>query len=329
MTTHKTTAIVWMGLVTLPFSAPAAPAGTDDADHTPAGEGVTVRVDCPGNVIWDTGMFDEFVPPPGCATAASSQCFIDAINDGGFPADGRRLADDFTALNDDPITGVKVWARYNAPGYGYHLESNGLHGYCVKFYGFTSCPDGSVPGEDAIGPTLYDEHVVDFVEEEILAGLVRNFNSCLTLCPPFLPEVDRQYWLSVSADFDFTTWPQDPSAGTQWFWRMYEGLGISFCEASWWDTWGGAGAETNWGPVSVGANVPCWANWDASFVLTNGAPCAIESACCVGGLCRMTTEADCAEAGGVWFPGQDCSGLECPPVATRETSWGHIKADYR
>jgi hypothetical protein len=326
---RKTFAIALTGLVALSLPALAAPPAFDVNDNAPAGEGVTVRVDCEGGVIWDTGMFDEFTPPPGCATAASSQCFIDAINDGGFPADGRRLADDFTALSSDPITGVKIWARYNAPGYGYHLEANGLHGYCVKFYGFTDCPDGSVPGEEAIGPILYSNHVTDYVEEEIFTGLIRNFNSCINLCPPFVPETDVQYWVSVSADFDFTTWEGDPSAGTQWFWRAYPGLGISFCEASWWDSWT-PGGEINWGPVSVQANVPCWATWDASFVLYNAEPCQVEAACCVDGLCRVTTEADCATAGGTWFPDQPtCDGFECPPVATQESSWGSIKANYR
>jgi len=326
---RKTLAIVLMGLVTLSLPALAVPAGTDDADHTPAGEGVTVRVDCPGGVIWDTGMFDEFTPPPGVATAGSSGCFTNAINDGAFPADGRRIADDFLALSSDPITGVKIWNRYNAPGYGYHLESNGLHGYCVKFYGFTgNCPDGSVPGEDAIGPTLYNEYVSDFVEEEVFTGLIRNFNACLNLCPPFTPEVDQVYWVSVAADFDFTVWPTDPSANTQWFWWMYSGLGISFCESAFWDTWT-VGAEVNWQPISGAINQPGWAGWDSAFLLYNGTPCAVDSACCVDGLCRMTTEADCATAGGVWFPGQNCDGFECPPVATETNSWGTIKANFR
>lgn len=323
---RKTLAIVLMGLVTLSLPALAAVPPTDDADHTPAGEGVTVRVDCQGNVAWDTGMFDEFTPPPGCSTAGSAGCFINAINDGGFPADGRRIADDWFAITGDPITGIKVWARYNADGYDYHLANNGLHGYCVKFYSFNgSCPDGSVPGEEAIGSILFDQYTTDFVEEEIFTGLVRNFNSCMTLCPPFQPEIDQAYWVSVSADFDFTT---GPAGGvTQWFWRQYVGLGISFCESSWWDTWNTP--NTNWVNISTGVNIPCWAGWDAAFVLYNGQPCAVEAACCVDGLCRMTTEQDCATAGGTWYPGENCDTFTCPPVATETTSWGNIKANYR
>lgn len=329
---RKTLAIVLMGLVTLSLPALAVPASTDDADHTPAGEGVTVRVDCLGGIAWDTGMFDEFTPPPGCATAGSAGCFVNAINDGGFPVDGRRIADDYLALSSDPVTGVKIWNRYNIQGYGYHLESNGLHGYCVKFYeGNFGCPDGTVPGEDAIGPTVYNEYISEFVEEEIFTGLVRNFNACLDLCPPFVPTVDVQYWVSVSADFDFTTWPQDPAAGTQWFWRMYTGLGISFCESAFWDTWAGVGAEVNWQPISGAINQPCWAGWDSAFVLYNGECPATEAACCVGTECRVTTEADCQTAGGVWFPDQPTCDppFECPPVATEESSWGSIKANYR
>jgi hypothetical protein len=327
ITMRKTLAIVLMGLVTLSLPALAV-TQTDDSDNTPAGEGVTVRVDCPGGVAWDTGMFDEFTPPAGCSSAASAGCFVNAINDGAFPADGRRVADDWVAFTTDPITGIKIWARYSAPGYGYHLENNGLHGYCVKFYGFTGeCPDGSVPGEDAIGPILFSQYTTDFVEEEIFTGLIRNFNSCMILCPPFEPEIDQVYWVSVAADFDFTTWPQDPSAPTQWFWRQYVGLGISFCESAWWDTWNVP--NTNWNNISVAINLPCWAGWDSAFVLYNDDPCAQEAACCVDGICRMTTEADCAAAGGTYYPGENCDTFECPPVATETTSWGNIKANYR
>jgi hypothetical protein len=273
-------------------------------------------------------MYDEFTPPAGCSTAASSQCFINGLNDGAFPADGRRLADDFIAITTDPVTHVKFWARYNAQGYDYHaIDPTTLHGFCVKFYadrGNFECPNGSVPGETAIGDIVYDAYSSNFIEEEIFTGLIRNFNYCVTLPTPFYPVQDAMYWFSVSADFDFTSYADGV---TQWFWRMYQGLGISFCEASWWDTWSGPGAEINWQPVSQAINLPCWAGWDASFVLYSGEIVQPTGACCVNGVCTdNVTQADCA---GSWYQDQACDEIECVPVATESTTWGSIKSRFR
>jgi hypothetical protein len=55
------------------------------------------------------------------------------------------------------------------------------------------------------------------------------------------------------------------------------------------------------------------------------------AACCVNGTCSVVVELECAAAGGVWFPDQPTCDppFECPPVASRSTTWGRIKADYR
>lgn len=324
-------AIAALGLLTLTLPAFAAVPGVDEADMTGNPGGVGIRVDCPGTIVWDSGMYDEFTPPAGCSSAFSSSCFVNAINDGAFPADGRRGADDFIGMGGDPITHVKFWARYNAQGYDYHAITPGsLHGFCIKFYqdrgGFT-CPDGTVAGEDAIGDIVYDEYSSDFIEEEVFTGLVRNFNYCVTLPVPFYADADVMYWFSVSADFDFTTYADGV---TQWFWRAYPGLGISFCEASWWDTWNTP--NTNWTPISVALNLPCWANWDASFVLYSNPFQQMEGACCLpDGSCIFVTREDCEAAGGV-YQGDNvpCDQVQCPPpVATEDATWGSIKANFR
>lgn len=51
-------------------------------------------------------------------------------------------------------------------------------------------------------------------------------------------------------------------------------------------------------------------------------------ACCTDGVCTETTEANC---GGVWNGNAHCDdpGFQCPPVATKNATWGQIKANYR
>ncbi|MBD3161214.1 MAG: hypothetical protein GF346_03400 [Candidatus Eisenbacteria bacterium] len=54
------------------------------------------------------------------------------------------------------------------------------------------------------------------------------------------------------------------------------------------------------------------------------------AACCIAGKCFVLSEADCAVQGGVWFPEHpDCEGVECPPIAAQEKTWGRVRADYR
>ena len=329
---RKTFAIVVLGLLTLTLPALATVPATDGADHTSSPAGVSVRVDCPGTVVWDTGMTDDFTPPTGCSTAASAGCFIQAINDGAFPADGRRLADDFFGLGGDPITHVKLWHRFNADGYDYYLANTGsIHGFCVKFYcpGEANfwCPDGTVAGEDAIGAICYDEYSDVFVVEEIFGGLIRNFNECVTLPLPFYADYGVPYWVSVSADFDFTTGPL--GGVTQWFWRVYSGLGISVCEAEWWDTWNDP--PTNWTPVSVAVNIPCWTGWDAAFVLYAGQVTDPTGACCFADqVCNVMTRADCDGQGGMYMGDNvPCDPNPCPTPVRESRTWGQIRSDFR
>jgi len=361
-------AVLAMAAITLPvLAAPAAM--VDEPSQVTPGNPAHIRTnDCPGNIVWDTGMFDEFTPPSGCSTAGSAGCFVNAINEGGFPVDGRRLADDWVA-DGQPITHVKIWARFNAQGYDYHLASNGLHGFCVKFYLPVDplnpwCPDGSVDGEEAIGTIVYDQYVdaAHFVEYEITTGLARNFNFCLTLPTAFNPVAGNAYWVSVSADFDFTSFG---GGVTQWFWRLCPGFSYSpFCESMWWDVWNTP--STPWIGTSIALALPCWAGWDQSFVLYSAAqaqgacclpdgtcritaptecqgeymgdgtvcdpnPCAPpQGACCFAdGTCAVLTSGDCETQGGQFQgDGTVCVPNPCPPVPVIESTWGKIKNQY-
>lgn len=330
-------ALLALGLVALAVPAMALDAAkwyTEEGGTSAPGGGPTRSNDCLGDIVWDTGMTDDFTPPAGCSSAGSAGCFVNAINDGGFPADGRRMADDWIA-DTRPITGVKVWSRYSASGYDYHAQNPGsIHGFCVKFYepadnGY--CPDGTVAGETAIGNIAYEQYCTNFVEHEITGYLLRNFNYCITLPVAFYPPQNGwEYQVSASADFDFTTFG---TGVTQWFCRMFPGLmgGYDpYCEASWWDTWGGAGAEVNWVPISVGINLPCWAGWDMGFVLYSN-PAGVQGACCApDGSCTMTAQGDCA-APSVWHgEWTSCNPNPCPqPVPVEKSSWGSLKNSYR
>jgi hypothetical protein len=320
-------AFVVLGLV-LSVPAFAVPALTDEPfTGTPGGGGGTRTNDCPGTVVWDTGMFDEFTPPTGCATSGSAGCFVNAVNEGGFPADGRRIADDFFVVAPTYISHVKTWGRLNAQGY-----ADGVRplGFCVKFYEQDEanvwCPDGTVPGEEAIGTIAYDQYVGagGFVEQELTTGLIRNFNYCITLPVPFLAQPGKIYFLSVSADYNFQL-GLDGLAYTQWFNRMYEGAYDPYCEASFWDTWNDP--ETPWNAISIAINIPCWAGWNTGFVLyENGGP--ETGACCIpGAACFVTTQDQCQ--GGQFYPGVTCDPDPCPPVPVEEKTWGQIKNQYR
>jgi hypothetical protein len=285
------TALAVLALLAVALPVLAASPTDEPFAGVPGGSGGVRSNDCPGTVIWDTGMTDDFTPPTGCSSAGSAGCFVNAINDGAFPVDGRRIGDDWVASDASPITAIKVWARYNQQGYDYHAVTPGsIHGFCVKFYEALDnppfCPDGTVPGETAIGNIAYEQYATDFVEYEIPSYMPRNFNYCITLPVAFTPTPGRVYFTSVSADFDFTSYEDGV---TQWFWRLYPGFGYDpFCEASWWDTWNTP--ETNWNAISVALALPCWAGWDASFVLYSGEP---------------------------------------PPTPTQKTTWGSIKHNFK
>lgn len=329
---RKVFAIAALGLLILTLPAIAAvPVNTDGADQTAAPGGGTRSVECAGTVCWDTGMYDEFTPPAGCSSAGSGGCFINALNDGAFPADGRRVADDFFGLGGDPITAVKIWARFNLAGYNYHAITPGsVHGFCVKFYAPGAdfwCPDGTIAGEEAIGAIAYDQYCTNFVEEEIFTGLIRNFAYCITLPQPFYTNYGEAYWVSVSADFDFTS---TVDGVTQFFNRVYPGVGNSQCEVMWWDTWNTP--NTNWEPLSVAVNLPCWAGWDQGFKLYCSPVAPPTGACCLDdqGHCVVMTGAECAGQNGQYQgDGSTCDPNPCPIVPTQDTSWGKVKANFR
>jgi len=157
--------VLGLALAAVPALAVQASLVDEPYDGTPVQGGGSRTNDCPGTVIWDTGMFDEFTPPTGCATAGSAACFVNAANEGGFPADGRRMADDFEVQAETAITHVKVWARFNAQGYADNLHPVG---FCVKFYEQDAasifCPDGTVEGETAISAIASDQHTQNFSE---------------------------------------------------------------------------------------------------------------------------------------------------------------------
>jgi hypothetical protein len=329
--------VLGMALMALPsFAAPAAT--TDEPNMGVQGQGSPTRSnDCPGTIVWDTGLFDEYTVPTGCSSAGSAQCFVAAINDGAFPVNGRQMADDFEVSAPTSITAVKIWARYSLSGNAYHLATPGsLHGFCVTFYEQDAsalwCPDGTIAGQTAIGAIAYGgvdgQYCPTFTEYMITTGVPRNWNYCITLPSAFVAQPGKVYWVSVSADFDFTLYddPATPAVDdgvTQFFNRTYIGGYDPYCEVSWWDTWNTP--NTNWNAISTALNIPCWAGWNLGFVLYGGEP-PVTAACCVGSVCTMTTQTDCA---GVWYPGVTCDANPCPPNPTEEKSWGGIKHLYR
>lgn len=300
---RKVFAIAAMGLLVLTLPAFAAvPATTDGTDHTTAGPRTGPSGECvPPLIVWDSGMYDEFVPPTGCSSAGSAGCMVnaDTTGTGAWPGDfGRRLmADDWIAVTADPVTDIKIWVRANAAavelGYDGDTPTPMLHGFCVDFYeaidagGVPYCPDGSVTGEAVIGTKVYSEYSSNYVQWFVTTGLIRNWAYCVTLPVAFYPTVDKWYWVSVSPDFDFQYAPV-AAAYSQVFNRVYPGLGISACEVMWWDGWN-YGSDAPWVPLSVGVNLPCWTGWDLGFKLYSGTP----------------------------------------PVATEPTTWGRIKANFR
>jgi hypothetical protein len=330
-------AFVVLGMALMAVPSFAATPVADEPYNGPVGQGSQSRSnDCPGAVVWDTGLFDEYTVPAGCSSAGSAGCFINAVNDGALPADGRRMADDFEVNSPTNITAVKIWARYSLSGNAYHLATPGsLHGFCVKFYEQDAaalwCPDGTIPGETAIGTIAYDQYATTFTEFEITTGVPRNWNYCITLPTPFCAQPGKIYWVSVSADFDFTLYddPSTPAADdgvTQFFNRTYIGGYDPYCEVSWWDIWNTP--ETNWNAISVAINIPCWAGWNMGFVLYSDGECVVNpmGACCVPGTaCFQSTDADC---NGTWYINTPCTPDPCVVIPTESKSWGEIKNIY-
>ncbi len=341
--------VLGMALAAVPAFAvtPLAPTAFDEAYTGLPGSGGTSRSnDCPGGIVWDAGMFDEFVPPAGAASATTSVCFIAAIDSGGIgcaPCDTRMLADEWEVTVPTLITGLKLWSRYSTFGNDYHLYciANGitdLHGFCVKIWeqdvSSVLCPDGFTPGVDAIGPRIYDMYTSTFSEHMITTGtLLRNWNYCLTLPEPFCAQPGKVYYISASADFDFVGWPiPAPGGATQFYTRMYSAPGgaddyTPYCMGSVYSD-GNMFAANDWMSIDQNSPTALWPGWNIGFVVY-GDPCAPppQGACCDSQLnCTVTTEAGCV---GTWYgAGTTCTPTPCPVIPTETKSWGQIKNSY-
>lgn len=327
---RKVFAIAVLGLLTLTVPVLAAVPVTNDGPNAtpPGGGGRSSLIECPGTVVWDTGMYDEFTPPVTCSSAYSTGCFINAINDGGNPVDWRQGAGQFLGTAGDPLTHIKFWGRYNQQGYDYHIATPGsLHGFCIRIYDDpaqgTFCPDGTRP--DALGLPVYDQYVGagGFVEEEITTGVPRNYDYCVTLPQPFYMVADHYYWINISADFDMTA---IDGVWTQWFHRMAPPGSALLCEPVVnYNTTG----PSNWIQIWSALALPCWQGWDVSLKLYTGQVVEPTGACCINTSCQVLTPTACAQAGGRYV-GDDvpCVPNPCATPA-KSSSWGQIKGGYR
>jgi len=326
---RKAFAIAALGLFIVTLPALATVPVADDPNYSGGHQGTTTRLECPGTVIWDTGMYDEFTPPSGCSSSYSVGCFVNAINDGGQDADWRQGGNEFIGAGGDPITHIKFWGRYNLQGYDYHAVTPGsLHGFCIRFYDDPSqggfCPDGTVP--DALGAAVYDQYVdaAHFTEEEIFTGVVRNFNYCVELPAPFYMAQDHWYWVMISADFDFTSYE---SGVTQWFHRMSPPGTALFCEPV--INYSSTGDHQNWDAIWHAIGQACWQGWDSSLKLYTNPVSQPTGACCVGSECSIETARDCGNMGGQYMG----DNVPCDPnpcaTPTKPSTWGKIKAGYR
>jgi len=348
--------VLGMALAAIPALAvtPPAPAATDEAYFgLPNAGGRTSTNDCPGGIVWDAGMFDEFVPPTGASSAYSSLCFNHALDLSSvpcpaYPCEPRKMADEFEVTVPTRITGLKMWARYSASGNHYHMYQDSLGirtlwGFCVKIWEQDNtnvlCPDGTVPGEGAIGPLAYEGYVdsLSFTEHMITTGtLLRNWNYCLTLPNAFVAQPGKVYYISASPDFDFVGWtvPPNPAGATQFFTRMYSDpspaddytpycMGSVYQEGPW-----GNLVTQNWNSIDAIAPTALWPGWNIGFVVY-GNP-VVQGACCdVLGQCTLTLEAECLPPN-VWNGAPACLPQNpCPAVPTESKSWGQIKNTYK
>lgn len=311
---RKLATLVALGFCTLATAAlaitPQATLDDHDADLS-GGDGSNTN-DCPAPVVYDNGMFDEYTPPTGCSTAGSAGCFVLAENPDGAPAQWRKLATP-VAANGEVISHAKIWGRYNASG-----EDSGrrVHGFCVRIYEAPDpiyCPDGSLPGEDAIGTIVYDNYANVFTELKVTTGLSRNYNYCITLPVPFATQAGKTYWYTFSADYDLVDWNGLGQAVTQWFHRAYPGLGFAPCEASAYFCDDDVTCDP-WNAISTVFGLTCWIGWEQSLVLYGTTP-VLEGACCFeDGSCQVSSAAQC---GGTYQgDGTVCDPNPCPPPAS-------------
>jgi len=75
----------------------------------------------------------------------------------------------------------------------------------------------------------------------------------------------------------------------------------------------------------------CAGNWLGSQFTCDPNPCVTPTgACCINYECFILTQADCEGQGGRYY-GNDttCPQDDCQPTPAKESTWGHIKAQYR
>jgi len=293
---RKLATIVALGLMTLACTSMAAMPPTADEPSTGGSGGGGVRSnDCPGVVIFDSGMTDDFTPPAGCASAGGVNCWVNAPGQDLRPVKFE-IGDEF-GTQGETITHVKFWERYSCEAYNVGLTTLG---YCLAIYEIEGadlvCPDGVSPAE--LGTLIYDSYcgAGEFTEEEIVGFLPRNFNVCATLDVPVPTVAGRVYWLVVSADMPFSDLGDacDPNnQNTLDFIRFTnQGIGLTNCEAVI------RGCEPDgtlcdpWSPINIAFALPCWAGWDLGMTIYGTA--AATGACCLdSGECQITTGAEC------------------------------------
>lgn len=328
--------VLGMALAAVPAFA-VSPSVNDDANTSTPAQGFPSRTnDCPGAIVWDTGMFDEYTVPTGCSSATAVTCIVNAVDSTyAGPGDHRTIADDFEVQAPTAITGIKTWARYSVSGNVYHQQNPGsLHGACVKFYQSSDgwCPDGTRPGFDAIGALVYDQYTSNFTDYEITNGVPRNWNDCWTLPTPFNALPGNVYFVGISFDNDWVYWddPATPAADPAWtqaYARVYEGAYDPYCEAAIYSD-GLIFAANDWQALSVISNLPCWAGWNLGFVLYSNYVPPVEGACCLAdGTCIVIVQDGCQ--GTYQGDGTTCTPNPCPPIPTENTSWGAIKNLYK
>jgi len=295
---RKLATIVALGLLTLACTAMATmPPTADEPGITePSGGGGGVRSnDCPGVVVFDSGMTDDFTPPAGCSSAGGVNCWVNAPGQDLRPVKFE-IADEFTTAGET-LTHVKFWERTNCES-----ENGNVHpiGYCLVIYETAPadffCPDGINPAE--LGTVVYDAYCDpgQFTEFKITDFLLRNYNVCAELDFPVPTSCDKAYWLAVSADMPYSDLGDPCDTGAQntlVFVRFTnQNLGFTACEAVI------RGCEPDgtlcdpWIGIAEGFALPCWAGWDMGMVIYGNAP-ATGACCAPSGTCSVSTACEC------------------------------------
>ena len=295
---RKLATIVALGLVTLAGTSMATMAPTADEPSTGGsggGGGGTRSNDCPGAVIFDSGMTDDFTPPAGCSSAGGVNCWVNATGSDLRPVKFE-VADEF-ATNGETITHVKFWERYSCEAYNAGVRARG---YCIAIYETTNdalfCPDGVNTSE--LGTLIYDGYAGtgEFTEQEISGFLARNFNVCAALDTPVATTAGNTYWVAISGDMDYSDLGDacDPNGqNTLVFIRFTnQGSGFTACEAAI------RGCEPDgtlcdpWDAISTAFGLPCWQGWDLGLTIY-GIPAATGACCSPSGECSITTAGEC------------------------------------